>query len=74
MIQRSTETVELKGDLTGKVLYHVTSVFDFVNGTLVNTGDATGEESGKVPVQQYRRAEGAFRGASEERAARGVLR
>ena len=38
MIQRSTETVELTGDLTGRILYHPTSVFDFVNGTLVNTG------------------------------------
>jgi len=39
MIQKSTETVELTGDLKGRVLYHVTSVFDFVHGTLVNTGD-----------------------------------
>ena len=39
MIQKSTETVELTGDLKGRVLYHVTSVFDFVQGTLVNTGD-----------------------------------
>jgi hypothetical protein len=39
MIQQSTETVELKGDLTGRVLYHVTSTFDFTNDTLVNTGD-----------------------------------
>lgn len=39
MIQRSTEIVELRGDLHGRVLYHVTSVFDFVNGTLVNTGE-----------------------------------
>jgi hypothetical protein len=38
-IQQSTQTVELYGDLRGRVLYHVTSVFDFVNGTLVNTGD-----------------------------------
>src|SRR4051812_39244013 len=39
MIQKSTEIVELKGDLNGRVLYHVTSVFDFAHGTLVNTGD-----------------------------------
>ena len=39
MIQQSTETVELTGDLKGRVLYHVTSVFDFVHGTLVNTGE-----------------------------------
>ena len=32
MIQQSTEIVELSGDLRGRVLYHVTSVFDFVNG------------------------------------------
>jgi hypothetical protein len=38
MIQKSTETVDLDGDLKGRVLYHVTSVFDFVGGTLVNTG------------------------------------
>jgi hypothetical protein len=38
MIQRSTETVELKGDLTGRILYHVTSTFDFANDSLVNTG------------------------------------
>jgi hypothetical protein len=39
MIQKSTEIVELTGDLKGRVLYHVTSVFDFVHNTLVNTGD-----------------------------------
>jgi hypothetical protein len=38
MIQQSTETVELTGDLQGRVLYHVTSVFDFAQGTLTNTG------------------------------------
>lgn len=52
MIQRSTEIVELKGDLVGKVLYHVTSVFDFVQGTLVNTGDQvySGTIRGSDPV------------------------
>jgi hypothetical protein len=52
MIQRSTETVELTGDLTGRVLYHVTSVFDFVHGTLVNTGDQvySGTIAGSPPV------------------------
>jgi hypothetical protein len=39
MIQKSTETVELSGDLKGRILYHVTSVFDYAAGTLVNTGD-----------------------------------
>ena len=52
MIQRSTETVELEGDLKVRVLYHVTSVFDFVRGTLVNTGDQaySGTIAGSAPV------------------------
>jgi len=52
MIQKSTETVELSGDLKGRVLYHVTSVFDFVHGTLVNTGDQvySGTIAGSAPV------------------------
>lgn len=51
-IQKSTETVELSGDLTGRVLYHVTSVFDFARGTLVNTGDQvfSGTIAGSQPV------------------------
>lgn len=52
MIQKSTEIVELNGDLTGRVLYHVTSMFDFVAGTLVNTGDQvySGTVAGSEPV------------------------
>jgi len=52
MIQKSTEIVELNGDLKGRVLYHVTSVFDFVGGTLVNTGDQvySGTILGSAPV------------------------
>jgi hypothetical protein len=52
MTQRSTEIVELSGDMTGRVLYHVTSVFDFVNSTLVNTGDQvySGTIAGSEPV------------------------
>ena len=52
MVQKSTETVELTGDLKGRVLYHVTSVFDFVHGTLVNTGDQvySGTIAGSAPV------------------------
>jgi hypothetical protein len=52
MIQQSTETVELKGDLTGRVLYHVTSTFDFANDSLVNTGDQvfSGTVAGSDPV------------------------
>lgn len=51
-IQQSTEIVELFGDLRGRVLYHVTSVLDFVNGTLVNTGDQvfSGTIAGSRPV------------------------
>jgi hypothetical protein len=51
-IQQSTETVELYGDLRGRVLYHVTSVFDFANGTLVNTGDQvySGTIAGSAPA------------------------
>ena len=52
MTQQSTETVELTGDLKGRVLYHVTSVFDFVHGTMVNTGDQvfSGTVAGSAPV------------------------
>jgi hypothetical protein len=51
-IVKSTEIVELNGDLKGFVLYHVTSVFDFVGGTLVNTGDQvfSGTIAGSAPV------------------------
>lgn len=38
-VQRSTETVELSGDLNGLILYHPISRFNFVAGTLVNTGN-----------------------------------
>ena len=52
MIQKSTETVELNGDLKGRVLYHVTTVVDFVHGTLVNTGEQvySGTIAGSDPV------------------------
>ena len=52
MLQKSTEIVELRGDLIGRVLYHVTSVFDFANDTLVNTGDQvfSGTIAGSEPV------------------------
>jgi hypothetical protein len=55
MIQRSTEIVELKGDLTGRVLYQPISVFDFVKGTLVNTGHQvfSGTVLGSPPVMLY---------------------
>lgn len=52
LIQQSTEIVDLDGDLHGRVLYHVTSVFDFVKGTLVNSGDQvfSGTIAGSDPV------------------------
>lgn len=55
MIQRSTETVELNGDLHGRVLYQVTSVFDYQKGTLVNTGDEvySGTIAGSGPVMLH---------------------
>jgi len=54
-IQKSTEIVELRGDLKGFVLYHVTSVFDFAAGTLVNTGDQvfSGTVAGSAPVMVH---------------------
>jgi hypothetical protein len=50
--QRSSETVELEGDLTGRVLYHPVSTFDFQAGTLVNTGNQvfSGTVLGSEPV------------------------
>jgi hypothetical protein len=52
MIQRSTDIIELSGDLKGRVLYHPVSVFDFINGTLVNTGNQvfSGTVLGSAPV------------------------
>ncbi len=52
LVQRSTETVELEGDLEGRVLYHPVSVFDFAAGTLVNTGNQvfSGTILGSEPV------------------------
>ena len=52
MIQRSTETVELTGDLVGRILYHPVSVFDFNQNTLVNTGSQvfSGTVLGSDPV------------------------
>ena len=52
IIQHGTEIVELTGDLTGKVLYHVTTVIDNQKGTLTNTGDQvfSGTVKGSEPV------------------------
>ena len=55
MIQTSTETVELEGDVHGRVLYQVISVFDFKKGTLVNTGHQvfSGTIAGSEPVMVH---------------------
>lgn len=52
VIQRGTEIVELSGDLSGKILYHVTTVIDNQKNTLVNTGDQvfSGTIAGSEPV------------------------
>ena len=52
VIQRSTEIVELSGDLTGRILYHVTTEIDNHKNTLVNTGDQvfSGTIAGSEPV------------------------
>lgn len=54
-IQRSTDIVELEGDLVGRVLYHVTSEFDFAAGRLVNKGDQvfSGTVLGSAPVMLH---------------------
>jgi hypothetical protein len=52
MIQQSTSVVQLAGDINGWVLFHAISDFDFVNGTLVNTGTQifSGTIAGSDPV------------------------
>ena len=52
MIQRSTGVVKLSGDVSGWVLFHPTSEFDFAAGTLVNTGTQifAGTIAGSEPV------------------------
>ena len=59
-IQQSTETVELKGDLIGRVIYQVTSKVDFSNQTLINTGHQvfSGTIAGSEPVMIH---DGRFR-------------
>jgi hypothetical protein len=55
MIQQSTETIDLTGDLTGRILYQPTSVFNFSTSTLVNTGHQvfSGTVLGSAPVMLY---------------------
>lgn len=51
-VQRSTDIIRLTGDLDGYVLYHPTTVIDFAEGTLVNTGTQifSGTVGGEGPV------------------------
>lgn len=51
-VQRSTDVVELRGDVEGYILYHVTSVIDPVAGTLTNRGEQwfSGTILGSAPV------------------------
>ena len=51
-VQRSTDIIELSGDLRGRVLYQPTTVIDTVKGILVNTGDQvfSGTVLGSEPV------------------------
>lgn len=55
LIQHGTEIVELSGDLSGKVLYHVTTVIDNQKQTLTNTGDQvfSGTIKGSEPVMLH---------------------
>lgn len=50
--ETTTETIDLTGDLEGRVLYQPTGNYDFVNGTLVNTGRQvfSGTVLGSEPV------------------------
>jgi hypothetical protein len=54
-VEQSTETVELSGDLHGRVLCQVTSVVDSARGTLVNTGHQvySGTIAGSQPVMLH---------------------
>ncbi len=49
---RSTETIDIFGDLNGRVLYHPTTQIDEQAGTLVNTGSQvfSGTVLGSAPV------------------------
>jgi hypothetical protein len=59
-IQKSTGSVELNGDLHGRVLFETTSIFDSAKNTLVNTGDQVysgtiaGSEPAMIHDSQFR--------------------
>lgn len=52
IIQLSSDTIDLEGDLTGRVLYHPVTEIDFATNTLVNTGHQvfSGTVMGSQPV------------------------
>lgn len=52
VVQRSTDIVELQGDLSGRTLFQPVSHIDSANGTLVNTGHQvfSGSVLGSEPV------------------------
>ena len=54
-VQRSSDIIQLDGDVRGYILYHPTSVFDFADSTLVNTGRQvfSGTVVGSAPVVLY---------------------
>ena len=54
-LERSTQTVQLNGDLDGRVLYQVSTVVDSRTNTLVNTGDQvfSGTVAGSQPVMLH---------------------
>ncbi len=53
--QTATETIDLTGDLEGRVLYQPTSVLDYAAGTMVNTGKQvfSGTILGSKPVMIF---------------------
>lgn len=54
-VSQATETVELSGDLRGRVLYQVTSTVDSARHRLVNTGQQvySGTIAGSAPVMLH---------------------
>lgn len=55
LLIRSTEIIDLEGDLHGQILYHPVTEIDFANQTLVNTGHQvfSGTIAGEGPVLLY---------------------
>ncbi|MDJ0917667.1 MAG: hypothetical protein QNJ05_07880 [Woeseiaceae bacterium] len=53
--ERTTDSIDLWGDLEGRVLYQPRSIYDFSKGTLVNTGRQvfSGTVLGSRPVMLY---------------------